>query len=211
MKVISFLSQKGGSGKSTLCTCLAVTAWQSGKKVFILDADPQGTAASWYESRDEENPVLVTVGAGDIPRAIGLASEYDFVLIDTPGRVESVNAEAARVSDFCLIPCQPSMADMRAVKPTVDSLNALGRKGAFVLTRAPARGGRATEAGRGLGVYSLAVCPVTICNRLDFVDAYTSGQGVTEFSEEGKAAEEIRGLWKWLQKKIGRDTTLKIF
>jgi chromosome partitioning protein len=207
MKVISFVSQKGGVGKSTLVVCLGVAAWQAGKKVLILDADPQGTAASWYESRDETSPELAEVRAGEVERGVQAGKDFDFVFIDTPARAEPVNAEAARASDFCIIPCQPSMADMRAAKPTVDALGALGRKGAFVLTRVPSRGSRATEAIRGLGVYSLAVAPVMIGNRTDYVDAYTSGMGVTEYAGEGKAAQEIKELWQWMAKRLSKGST----
>ena len=197
MTVISFVSQKGGVGKSTLVVCLGVAAWQVGKKVLFLDAEPQGTAASWDESREETNPELVEVRAGEIQHGVEAGKGFDFVFIDTPARAEPVNAEAARASDFCIIPCQPSMADRRAAKPTVDALSALGKKGAFVLTRVPSRGSRATEAVRGLGVYSLAVAPIMSGNRTDLVDAYISGRGVTEYSGEGKAAEAIRSLWQW--------------
>ena len=52
MTVLSLVTQKGGCGKTTLTTCLAVAAQQSGKRVVILDTDPQGTASEWWESRD---------------------------------------------------------------------------------------------------------------------------------------------------------------
>jgi chromosome partitioning protein len=107
MKVISFVSQKGGVGKSTLVVCLCVAAWQAGKKVLILDADPQGTATSWYESRDETHPELAEVRAGEIERGVQAEKGFDFVFIDTPARAEPVNAEAARASDFASSPANP--------------------------------------------------------------------------------------------------------
>ena len=54
MSVISLVTQKGGCGKTTLTTCLAVVAQQTGRQVVILDTDPQATASQWWESRDEK-------------------------------------------------------------------------------------------------------------------------------------------------------------
>jgi chromosome partitioning protein len=199
MVVISLVTQKGGCGKTTLTTCLAVIAQQTGRQVVILDADPQGTASQWWESRDEKTPALLEVKGDEIARAVTVVQEkgFDLVIIDTPARAEPVNAAAAQVADFCLIPCQPSLADMRAQSPTVQTLSRLKKRGAFVLTRCPSRGSRTREAEHGLLVFGLAVSPVTIGNRAAYLDAYGSGLGVTEYEPTGKAAEEMRALWTW--------------
>ena len=206
LKIIALVTQKGGCGKTTLAVNLATVAWQGGARVIILDADPQQSAVAWYESRDAEGSDLVEVRGGEIARGIEAAKGkgYELAFIDTPARAEPVNAEAARLSDFCVIPCQPSLVDMRAQKVTVDSLQSLDRKGAFVLTRVPPRGPRAMEAERGLAVFSVAVSPVLIGNRAAYPDAYGVGKGVTEYEKDGKAAQEIKDLWKWLTKRINR-------
>lgn len=206
MPVISLVTQKGGCGKTTLTTCLAVVAGQAGKKVMILDTDSQGTASQWWESRDDNDiPYLVVVTGDEIQKAVETAKAkgYDVIIIDTPARAEPVNAAAARVADFCLIPCQPSMADLRAQSPTVQIIKRLDKKAGFILTRCPARGTRAKEAAHGLAVFGLAVSPVTIGNRTAFSDAYGNALGVTEYEPNGKAAEEIIALWKWINKKAG--------
>ena len=56
MNVISFVTQKGGTGKSHLAVSLAVTAGAAGEKVCILDLDPQGTSSDWYRTRTAEPP-----------------------------------------------------------------------------------------------------------------------------------------------------------
>ena len=117
---------------------------------------------------------------------------------------QPVNAAAAQAADFCLIPCQPSLADMRAQSPTVQIVQRLEKHGAFVLTRCPPRGPRAKEAEKGLLVFGLPVAPVVIGNRAAYPDAYASGLGVTEFEPEGKAAAEIAALWQWIHRKLGR-------
>lgn len=204
MPVISLVTQKGGCGKTTLTTCLAVVAQQTGWRVVILDTDPQGTASQWWESREDKTPALLEIIGSEIPRAVTVAQEkgFDLVLIDTPARAEPVNAAAAQVADFCLIPCQPSLADMRAQAPSVQMVKRLEKRGAFVLTRCPPRGPRTKEAERGLLVFGLPVSPIAIGNRAAYPDAYGSGLGVTEYEPDGKAAEELRGLWHWMMQKM---------
>ena len=204
MKVISLVTQKGGCGKTTLATCLAVAAQQCGKKVVILDTDPQGTASQWWESRDFDTPALLEVKGNEIAQAVRAAAEqrYDLALIDTPARAEPVNAAAAQAADFCVIPCQPTLADMRAQSPTVQALGRLDKRGAFVLTRCQPRGQRVKEAERGLRVFGLPVAPVVIVNRNAYPDAYGNGLGVTEYQPDGKAAGETLALWSWLGRKM---------
>jgi chromosome partitioning protein len=204
MPVISLVTQKGGCGKTTLTTCLAVVAQQAGWRAVILDTDPQGTASQWWESREEKTPALLEIIGTEIARAVTVAQEkgFDLVLIDTPARAEPINAAAAQVADFCLIPCQPSLADMRAQAPSVQMVKRLDKRGAFVLTRCPPRGPRTKEAERGLLVFGLPVSPITIGNRAAYPDAYGSGLGVTEYEPDGKAAEEMCGLWHWITQKM---------
>lgn len=206
MKTIALVTQKGGCGKTTLATNLAVAAWQEGAKVMILDADPQGTATAWYESRDADGPELVAVAGGEIERAVALFSGkgFDLVFIDTPARAEPVNAEAARAADYCIVPCRPTLPDMRAQKATVASIEGIGRKACFVLTHVPPRGSREQEAARGLAVLGLAVAPVLVGYRAAYPDAYAKGQSVTEYEAEGKASIEMRGLWEWISKRLSR-------
>src|SRR5438045_8939736 len=99
MPVISLVTQKGGCGKTTLTTCLAVVAQQTGWRVVILDTDPQGTASQWWESREDKTPALLEIIGNEIPRAVTVAQEqgFDLVLIDTPARAEPITAAAAQV------------------------------------------------------------------------------------------------------------------
>jgi chromosome partitioning protein len=205
MKVISFVTQKGGSGKTTLTINCAVAAIKTKKKVLIIDMDAQGTAEAWYQDREEESPQLVRISGNDLEEAIDLAKiqKFDWILIDTPGRDEPAVAAAIKVSDFCIIPCRPSPADMKATPPTKDTIRRLGKTAAFVLTQTPPRSFRIKEAERGLGVLG-TVCPVTIVLRNAYQDAQGAGLGVIEFEPKGRAAEEVTNLWNWIVKKIGK-------
>lgn len=199
MQVIAFVTQKGGSGKTTLAFCCAVAAQERGAKVLLLDMDAQGTAEAWYQDREADTPQLVRVDAVHLTQALEAAHTqgFDFVLVDTPGRDEPATAAAIRASDFCIIPCRPTPGDMKATPPTMATLKRLGKQGAFVLTQTPARGARLLEAEEGLSVLGL-VAPMRIVQRHAYQDAQGRGQGVTEFEPHGKAAEEVRRLWVWI-------------
>lgn len=203
MRVISFLTQKGGTGKSTLALNLAVAAELSGERVVVVDLDPQGTAASWHQSRGSETPVLIWhTEAGSIDETIQRLSEGGFtlVLIDTPGTENSVTRGAMCAADLCLVPVRPSEADVRATMPTVRTLSALGRNYALVVNQAPAR--LVSNAPLRI-VDDGPVLPVVIAARVDHQYAYALGQGVQEFAPEGKAAAEIIELWRAVQIRMG--------
>lgn len=203
MTVISFVTQKGGSGKTTLAINCGVVVAQKGKRALILDMDAQGTAETWYQDRDDETPQVIKINASELDRALeaAKAKRFDVVLIDTPGRDEPGAAAAIRVSDFCVIPCRPSPADMKATPPTIETIRRLNKPAAFVLTQTPPRSYRNREAEHGLSVLGM-VCPVHIVLRNVYQDAQGAGLGVTEYEPDGKAAVEVRELWDWINKKI---------
>ena len=206
MRVIAFVTQKGGSGKTTLAVSCATAAEEQGLRALVLDMDPQGTAEAWYQDRETNTPKLATVNAAEIPAAInGVGQSFDMVFIDTPGRDEPGTAAAIRHADLCLIPCRPTPADMKATPATVATIKRLRKLSAFVLSQTPPRGYRIREAAIGLSVLGM-VAPVHIVSRNAYQDAQGLGLTVTEFEPEGKAAEEIRALWQWIEKKLEKLT-----
>jgi chromosome partitioning protein len=203
MMVICFVTQKGGSGKTTLAVNCAVAASQAGARALILDMDTQATAEAWYQGREDDTPLVIKLAPAELDKALKAArgKGFDVVLIDTPGRDEPGAAAAIRASDFCVIPCRPSPADIRATPPTVETIRRLNKPAAFVLTQTPSRSFRNREAENGLSVLGM-VCPVHVVLRNAYQDAQGVGLGVTEYEPEGKAAREVRELWDWLSKKI---------
>lgn len=207
MRVLAFVSQKGGAGKSLLTISCAVAAEQDGYRTLIVDMDPQGTAEAWYQDRDADTPKLVTASAPELPDALARAQKAGFhlVLIDTPGRDEPAVAAAIRLSDFCVVPCRPSPADMKATPPTMATIQRLAKPSAFVITQAPPRGPRIREAEVGLGILG-PVAPVYLVSRHSYQDAQGTGLGITEYEPEGKAANEIKRFWAWLLTKMNKLT-----
>jgi chromosome partitioning protein len=203
MKVISFVTQKGGSGKTTLAVnCAVVAASGRNRRAVIFDMDPQASAENWFQVREASEPQLIRVSASELPKAIDLAAgQFDFVFIDTPGRDEPAQASAIGKSDFCVIPCRPSPTDLQATPATVATIKRLGKPFAFVLTQTPARSFRISEAVAALAKLG-DVCSVSVVTRNAYQDAQGLGLGVVEFDPKGKAADETTRLWKWIQRKL---------
>jgi len=203
LNVISLVSQKGGCGKSTLATNLAVIASQRDRPALILDLDPQRSAEHWYLGRESDKPKLAIVESTQLPAAIDQARNagYEWVFLDTPGRDEPAVAAAIRAASFCLIPCRPTPQDMRAVPPTAATISRLNKPFAFVLTQTPPRGQRVQEAKRGLSILG-PVAPQAITSRTAYQDASGSGYAVNEFDAQGKAAAEMLLLFQWLQQHL---------
>src|SRR6478752_2311204 len=110
MRTIAFVTQKGGTGKSSLAVSLAVAAQENGLKVYVLDLDPQGTSKNWYERREAEAPQVAAIEASKLNMALATLAKQgiDLVVIDTAGVDSPATVAAMQAADLCLIPARPS-------------------------------------------------------------------------------------------------------
>ena len=201
-------TQKGGSGKSTLATGLAIAAIEHGQRVGVIETDPQGTVLKWSQRRTNPEPRVARVGtAKEIERALLLLRRdgYTLAIIDTAPTDNALSMGAFNAADLCLIPARPSPADIEAALPTLSAIRKLGRPFAFVLNQTPARSFRLSEAAMALNAVGALALPY-IVQRNDHQDALGAGLAVTEFAPNGKAAEEIRGLWRWIWNRLTTDS-----
>lgn len=200
MKVLALVTQKGGTGKSSLAVSLAVAAQEAGTRSYVLDLDPQGTAKNWFERREAEAPEVAALDSSKVPAALVALrkQKVGLVIIDTPGVDSPATTAAMQAADLCMIPARPSIADIEAARPTVRALMKLGRPFCFVLNQTPAgkTAVRTSDAYRALAL-SGAVAGVTLATRADHMDALAQGLGVTERDPAGKAASEVRELLAW--------------
>lgn len=208
MKVLGFMTQKGGTGKTTLAASVAVAAQQDGERVFLIDLDPQGSLTNWGERREAETPPVDKIAPANLASAIHALAEsgYTLAIVDTAGIDSAATAAAMQVATLALIPARPSALDIEAARPTMGTLSRLQRPFAFVINQIPTgRTSRPLDASRALGLLGV-LSPVMVAQRADHLDAIALGLGVTEFQPSGKAAEEVRQLWAWAKKRMeGKD------
>ncbi|WP_416831731.1 MAG: ParA family partition ATPase [Erythrobacter sp.] len=203
--VIAIVSQKGGSGKTTLAVHLGTRAAQSKHESCIIDLDPQATAAAWSDWRGDFLPVVVTAPPARLTRTIESAKKngVDFVVIDTPPHADAAAREAIKAADIVLIPTKPRAFDLAALEPIAD-LVGFAKTPAFVVLNAVPSGATvlAEEARKVAGGMGLEICPVEIGDRAAFHRSSAKGETAAEIDPSGKAAEEIEALWKWLKKTL---------
>jgi chromosome partitioning protein len=196
---IAVVAQKGGSAKTTVVVHLAVEALREGRRVAIIDIDPQASVTGWHRVRAQATPALAAVTAAELAEAVEAARQdgFNLMLIDTPSHTASAALAAIRAAQFILIPCQPSAIDIAALGATTDMLKAADRPGAIVLTRVRP-GPDLEQAKAAVEVMQLPLAPA-IGDRVAYKRAVASGQAVVEFEPEGKAAGEIKALWRWIR------------
>jgi chromosome partitioning protein len=198
--------EKGGTGKSTLCTNLACWLALARRDVMLLDADPQTTSARWVERRDEAGlpTVHCTEKTGDVFKtARDLDARYEVVLIDAGGRDSRELRSGMVAADRMLIPLRASQADLETLPHVNDLLN-LARgmnpqlKAAVILSMAPSNPviNEVQEARSLMANFpDLAMSDSVIRDRKVYRDAMLEGKGVLEF-DNPKASAEIESLAK---------------
>lgn len=211
MQTIVLATQKGGSGKTTLAIGLALAAIQAGHTVRLIETDPQGTLSNWQSRRPYAEPIVEPIyGAGDFEQRLQWLDRTGVTLaiIDTAGGVNAATTAAIRYADLCLIPARPSIADIEATATTLGMVRASNRPFAFILNQTPIRGQRLTNAATTLGEEAAldtsgVVATPFIVMRNDHQDALSAGLAVSEYAPTSKSADEIRGLWQWIEAKLG--------
>jgi chromosome partitioning protein len=207
MHTIALVSRKGGTGKSTLAIGLAVAAMEAGHRVRILEADPLATISNWRTRRSAVEPAVESVRDGyELLQRVRALAQHGITLtiVDTAGGWSEPWSGAVAAADLCLIPARPSLPDIEAAAPALAAIRAEGRPFAFVINQTPVRSQRPEAAAASLGATAaslnlLGVLALPyIAQRNDQQDALAAGLAVTEFAREGKSAEEIRALWRWV-------------
>ena len=204
MKVLSVIGQKGGSGKTTTVLGIAVAATRAGRRVAVIDLDPQATAANWGDRRsDKESPAVVSCQASRLPQVLeeARAQGVELAIIDTPGKSSEVSTRAAKAADRVLLPIQPHLFDIETLDSVSEILGLAGRPpAAVVINRSPVQGKRHEETRSALTRMGYEVAPVVLFNRAAHGDAANLGMAASEYEPRGKASAEMELLYSYVRR-----------
>lgn len=208
MKIVAIISQKGGAGKTTLAVHLATAAALAGHTAAIIDLDPQATAASWGDRRTVGAPEVISGQAARLPALITSAQQNgaDFLVLDTAPNADQVVSLAARAADLVLIPCRAAAFDLEAIETTLLLAKAAMKPAYVVLNAVPPRSGISKEAAQGLTARGAQVAPHQLTHRAAFAHGVIDGRTAQEFEPQGKAAEEVEAIYRWLCGIVGMST-----
>jgi chromosome partitioning protein len=209
MKVWSIVSQKGGSGKTTLALHLAIAATRE-RKVLVIDLDPQQSAERWHAIRQrttgaKDDPSIAAGPYQKLPDMLRTARKLgaELVLIDTPPKLDKAIIPSLKAATMVLVPLKSSVLDLQALEDTSDLINLAKVRGrsAVILNAVPTAQNRESAVKESLRTASrlkLEVMPQRLSELLAFSHGLKAGRGVTEVERNGAAAKEISTLYEAL-------------
>jgi len=202
---------KGGSGKTTLATNLAVIRSTEGHDVLLIDADDQETSTDFTIIRNERRPdgagytSIKLTGAAVRTETQRLANKYEDIIIDTGGRDTTSQRAALTVADFLLVPFVPRSFDvwtLEKVSSLVSEMQAANPdlQAYTFINRADPRGQDNDDAAEVLReTESLSFIETPLGARKAFSNAAAAGLAVTEIKpQDSKATEEIMTLYRYI-------------
>jgi chromosome partitioning protein len=204
MRIWSFVQQKGGSGKSTICTNLAVHAEEKGETVLIVDLDPQSSASLWHLERGTNKPNVLDAIPDKLEKIVESAPALgiSLCLIDSPSKLDAIALAAIRAADMVVCPTLPDLFNLGSLQDTVQLLEAADKlTDTVVIINNVDEAGAAARIGEAKAVIEkrkMLACPVVVHHWPQFQIAAEKGKGVTETGRGKKAASEIRALWAFL-------------
>jgi chromosome partitioning protein len=208
MPIIAVVNQKGGTGKTTVATNLAVLFASQGTEVLLVDADPQGSALDWQHDRPTHLPPVSVVGLPapnlhrEIPR---LQTKYGVILIDGGGRITATARATVAVADFLLVPTLASKPDalstQRFFQEVVEEVAAMkGHISGAILLSMLKTGTTFNLSGQALmKEMGYPVLDTALYHRITYQEAIAQGMSVMEYDPRSKAAEEVQALFRELR------------
>jgi chromosome partitioning protein len=200
--IIGVLNQKGGAGKTTISVNLAAAFARNGRRVLLVDADPQGSAIAWSSLRQGE-PLFPVIGMAkptlhrELPN---VAKAYDLVVIDGAPRVNELARAAMLASDLVVIPVQPSPYDVWASADTVRLVREARQfrsaiRAAFLINRRIARTAIGRDVASALAEFEdVPVLSAGLGQRVIFAESAAQGLSVVEAAPRSEAAAELMSL-----------------
>ncbi len=198
-KVITIAQQKGGAGKTTVASHIAVALSLRGISVAVVDIDPQGSLGYWHRIREERfgegftGLTFASLSGWRVGSEISrLRKMQDYIIIDSPPHTETEARTAIRCADMIIIPVQPSPTDLWATQATLSLAKAEKIPVRVVLNRVPAN----SRLAQTIAAELPELAETTIGNRVLFASSLMEGRCATEVEPSSLAAQEIKSLVK---------------
>ncbi|WP_166142024.1 AAA family ATPase [Methylosinus sp. RM1] len=205
MRTIAFVTQKGGAGKSTLASSIAVAASCAGERVFIIDLDPLQSLVKWSKAREATDVPVEHVPPAKLGKALAALEKkgVTLVVIDAPGADSEYSEAAIRAADLCIIPARPNVFDLWACELTRASIKDKKKEYAFLLNQCPPaqQNARVDQGAQALQAIGALLSPL-VSARVDYQEAARLGLGVCELNPEGVASQEMRELWQSVKRRL---------
>lgn len=200
MITIAVVNGKGGVGKSTLASALAVRASKESKRVAMVDLDPQRSLVEWWQRRGRtDNPTIFENAASAVDAVEALQLDgWDWVFLDGPPAFISVMEDMIQAADFALVPVKPSMIDLLATQDAVNLSREAGRKFLVVFNDVGPRERVVDGARAVLANADIPIAGTQITHRVSHITGMTVGKSAAEVNggRDTAAAQEIDNLWK---------------
>lgn len=213
LRVLALASQKGGSGKTTLSGHLAVQAQLAGAgPVVLIDIDPQGSLADWWNEREEEYPAFAQTTVARLAHDLEVlrAQGFKLAVIDTPPAITMAIQSVINVAELVVIPTRPSPHDLRAVGATVDLCERAGKPLIFTINGATPKAKITAEAAIALSQHGI-VAPVTLHHRTDLAASMIDGRTAMEVDPASRSASEVGALWSYIADRLEKNFRRTVF
>ncbi len=202
MRTVCVLSRKGGTGKTTVSTSLALAGHLRGQKVLLADIDPQHSSYASLSVRDGSGPAVESTAGGKLFH-LKTAAELnytDLMLIDCPAGLDASVYQAIHVADLCLVVTRPNYLDLASALQAIVVLRQLRKPALIILNQAPGtREGQeasaTVKAREALRFVKYPVAETALCSRVAYSRATASGRTAEESEPRSAAAHELSALW----------------
>lgn len=211
--IVMIAGVKGGTGKTTIATNLAVIRAATGKKLLLVDADEQRSTVIWANQRDvlaiETKWTTVSFGGKALrSQLLRMKDDYDDIIIDVGGRETTSLRASLSIADVCIVPFKPrsldiwTLGDVKSVVAEMKPANPNLKVFAFI-NQADAKGSDNEGSISILEECEEIKCiPITVGSRKAFANAASDGLSVTEMKvQDKKAVQEITQLYDFIYNK----------